>query len=304
MLYPELNDLIAFKNRKSEPALPSYRTGTSIVQGDHHSPFRGQGLEFDAVREYVPGDDIRNIDWRVTARTGSPHLKLFKQERERHVLLCIDMNSTMRFGTRNTFKSVQAARVAAILGWRGLAHHDRISGCLFGDVPNGMQYFAPKRTPKSFCTLLKRLTEPFAEQHSILFSDILTQINQAAQTGSLIYIISDFMNIQQNFQNQAGLRQLIKRCDVVFISINDPADKSIFPIGTIAFCASKQEKFYVNTASDNGREAYEAQWRSNRQHLYEAAAKLKIPLIELSTESDLYRDLSFQLKKITKRKKR
>src|ERR1700722_4557819 len=127
MLYPDFNELAAFKDRRACLSHISQKAVKSIVPGNHHSPFRGQGLEFDSVRKYVPGDDIRNIDWRVTARTDSPHLKIFKEERERHILLCVDMNAAMRFGTKKTFKSIQAAHIAALLGWRGMANNDRIS---------------------------------------------------------------------------------------------------------------------------------------------------------------------------------
>ena len=280
----------------------SYRSVKSTVPGDHHSPFRGQGLEFDSVREYIPGDDIRNIDWRVTARTGSPHLKLFKEERERHIVLCVDMNAAMRFGTKNTFKSVQAARAAALLGWQGIAQHDRVSACLFGDVRNGIQYFKPQRTRKSLCAILKMLSEPNTEQHHISLEDVLHHINTAAHTGSLIYLISDFMDIDVNFQ-PAAISRLSKRCDVVFIAINDQADKSIYPVGLCGFCAH-DKKVYVNTDSIAGREAYSSQWKENRQRLCEITYRLKIPMIELTTESDVHRDLVLGLKHIAKRKKR
>lgn len=157
MLYPDLNDLVRFGDLKVHLMHPSCRSVKSKMSGGHRSSFRGQGLEFDSVREYVPGDDIRNIDWRVTARTGSPHLKIFKEERERSVVICVDMNATMRFGTRNTFKSVQAARIAALLGWSAIASQDRVSACFFGDIPEAIQFFGPKRTGKSFCSLLKVL---------------------------------------------------------------------------------------------------------------------------------------------------
>lgn len=304
MLYPDFNDLVAFKKRKSNLTHPSSRSVKSIIAGNHHSPFRGQGLEFDSVREYVPGDDIRNIDWRVTARTGSPHLKLFKEERERHIIICVDMNAAMRFGTRNTFKSVQAARIAALLGWQAIAHQDRVSACLFGDVPKGLQFFAPKRTRKSFCSLLKMLAEPPTEQHRIPLENALQHVSQAAHTGSLIYFISDFMDIHKNFHQEAGLSRLNKRCDVVFIAINDQADKSIYPVGTMGFRTSDAEKIYVNTESIAGREAYVAQWKENRQQLYEMTSKSKIPLIELTTESDIHRDLVLGLKSIARRKTR
>lgn len=304
MLYPDFNDLMTFKERKSNLRHPFSRSVKSIVPGNHHSPFRGQGLEFDSVREYVPGDDIRSIDWRVTARTGFPHLKIFKEDRERQMAICVDMNATMRFGTRKTFKSIQAARVAAFLGWQGIARQDRVSGCFFGDVPNGIHFFAPTRTRKSFCAMLKMLAEPPTEQHSISLENVLQQINEAAHTRSLIYLISDFMSISENSQHDARISQLSKRCDIVFIAINDQADKSIYPAGMIGFCANGKEKIDVNTHSAAGREAYAAQWKENRQRLYEMTSKLKIPMIELTTESDIHRDLVLGLKSIAKRRKK
>lgn len=304
MLYPDFDDLVACKDLRSKFLLLPSKSVKSIVPGGHHSPFRGQGLEFDSVREYVPGDDIRNIDWRVTARTGAPHLKLFREERERHIVICVDMNATMRFGTRNTFKSVQAARIAAILGWQGLAHHDRVSACLFGDVPKGMHYFAPKRTRKSFCSMLKMLAAPPVEEHAVPLENVMQHVSKAAHTGSLVYLISDFMDLGENFQNESAINRLNQRCDVIFIAINDQADKSIYPVGTLGFCAGDKEKAYVNTESVSGRKAYEEQWKENRRRLYEISARSKVPLLELTTESDVHRDLILGLKNIAKRKKK
>ncbi|MCE5315825.1 MAG: DUF58 domain-containing protein [Parachlamydia sp.] len=295
MLYPDFHELIAFKERRSKLRQTARRSVASIVPGNHHSPFRGQGLEFDSVREYVPGDDIRNIDWRVTARTGSPHLKLFKEERERRMLICVDMNASMRFGTRNTFKSVQAARVSAFLGWQGLAHHDCVGACLFGDVPEGIQFFKPSKTRQSFCNLLKMLAEPAAETRAITLSEVLQHISKSAQTGSLIYFISDFMDLQE----ETELCKLNRRCDLVFVAINDPADRSIASVGTIG-CSAQGEKLFVNTDSRAGREAYARLWEENRERLYALTAKFKIPLIELTTESDIQRDLVLGLKTVAK----
>lgn len=303
MLYPDFNDLVALKDRKSDLRHSSSRIVKSSAVGNHHSPFRGHGLEFDSVREYVPGDDIRNIDWRVTARTGSPHLKLFREERERHVVICVDMNAAMRFGTRNTFKSVQAARIAALLGWRGIANQDRVSACLFGDVPGGVQYFTPTRTRKSFSAMLKMLSDPPAEQHQVSLEEAMQHVGKVAKTGSLIYLISDFIDLKADFQSEAGINRLNKRCDLVFVALNDPADQSIFPMGTVGFCSDDTKKIYINTLSVAGREAYAAQWKENRERLYEITTRSKIPLIELSTESDVPRDLVLSLKYVAKRRK-
>jgi uncharacterized protein (DUF58 family) len=295
MLYPNFNDLIAFKDRKSDLKYPTRQSVRSTASGNHHSPFRGQGLEFDSVREYVAGDDIRSIDWRVTARMGTPHVKLLKEERERYITICVDMNAAMRFGTRNTFKSVQAAHTAAFLGWQGIARQDRVGACLFGDVQNGVQFFEPKRTRLSFCNILKTLAEPPKEQYHIPLGEALKKISQTAHTGSLIYLISDFMSIDKNFQQNASLNQLRKRCDVVMVAINDQADSFLSPAGMIGFCSNAKEKIYVNTESEAGRKSYAEQWKENRQQLREIATRLRIPKIELTTESDVRRELALQV---------
>lgn len=304
MLYPDFNELISLKNRKSHFMHTSNTSVKSVMHGNHHSPFRGQGLEFDSVRPYVLGDDIRNIDWRVTGRTGKPHLKLFKEERERQILLCLDMNGSMRFGTRNTFKSIQAARAAALLGWKGLSSHDGIGALLFGDVDNGFQFFAPKRTHKSFVSMLKKVSEPFSTQNEISISDALGHLDKVSHTGSLIYVISDFMGIDaQSSKGWASLSRLSQRCDLIFIAINDRADKEMYPFGAVEFCG-RQEKVYVDTENAAGRQLYAKLWNESREALDEMTTKCKIPLIELTTESEIHRDLPMGLQIIAKKRKR
>jgi len=304
MLYPDFNDLIAFKDRKKDLIHPFSKTVKSTVPGNHHSPFRGQGLEFDSVRAYVPGDDIRTIDWRVTARTGSAHIKLFREDKERQVLVCVDMNGYMRFGTKNTFKSIQAARTASFLGWQTIAKQDRISTCLFGDVKSGIRYFAPARGHKSFCEMLKVLSSPPEESCDISLEAAFLHLDKVIKTGSLIYIISDFMSVDEKLENNASLKSLLKRCDVVFITINDRADSSLPPVGTLGFCSPNKEPFFADTTSKEGAKAYAMQWEKNRELFHSAAKKLKIPTIELTTESDIYRDLNLGLKSIGRRKAR
>lgn len=303
MLYPTMQDLMTFKNKKSQVHTPRHSV-TSTAPGNHHSPFRGHGLEFDSVREYVPGDDIRRIDWRVTARTGRPHLKLFKEERERPIIICVDMNGTMRFGTRKTFKSIQAARVAALLGWQAIAHQDRVGGCLFGDLPGAILPFPPQRSRSSFAAILQMLSTPPEEHHNVSFDAAIDHLNAIALPGSLIYFISDFMAIEDSFHQQNHLSRLLKRSDAIFISVNDQADRELSPVGVVAFSSHTTERVYVNTDSASGREAYASQWRQRRQRLYDLTSHWKIPLLELTTESDVYRDLLIGLNSIAKRKRR
>jgi uncharacterized protein (DUF58 family) len=301
-LYPDFDELVALKDRKAHIRLSAEHSIQSTIPGDHHSPFRGQGLEFDSVREYVAGDDVRSIDWRVTARTGSPHVKLFREERERQVIFCVDMNATMRFGTKNTFKSVQAARVASLLGWRTLSDHDRVGACLFGDVAKGIQYFEPRRTRKSHWSMLKILSEPPEEHHVVGLDEALRHVNRAAQTGSLIYVISDFTDLGEELGR--ALSRLNKRCDVVCIAINDPADAAMMPVGALEFQGSDFEKVAVNTESLEGRKQYTLQWEKNRQRLNECMSRAKVSMIELTTEMDVHRGLILGMRAISHRRSR
>ena len=116
-LFPQLDDLLELRHQAHTLGLASHHLVNSSFAGLYASVFRGTGLDFEEVREYREGDDIRNMEWNVTARTNVPHLKIFREERERSVVLCIDRGPHMSFGTRGTFKSVQAAKAAALLGW-------------------------------------------------------------------------------------------------------------------------------------------------------------------------------------------
>lgn len=303
MLYPDFNDLISYKEQTFDKTqLARYKVHSTAV-GGYQSLFRGQGLDFDAVREYVPGDDIRNIDWRVTARTGSPHLKLFKEERERNTVICVDVNSSMRFGTRNTFKSIQAARCTSLLGWRALRHQDRISSCFFGDVPGGLHYFASNRTRQTLLQMLKMLVDPPKEYHQVSLEKTLEHVSRVCHPGSLIYVISDFIDFSSVLFKESFLSHLSKTCEIVFISINDVADQTLIPAGIIGFCGQNKEKVYLNTDSLNVRKLYAEQWKENRSLLQSLVKRFKISLIELSTESDVRRDLLLELKNIRKGKK-
>lgn len=303
MLYPEFDELVSYKN--IQMVQPKFsRSSHTHVLGGQSSPFRGQGLEFDSVRQYVPGDDIRNLDWKVTARTGNPHLKIFQEERQRHIVLAVDMNASMRFGTRKTFKSVQAARIASIIGWQSLAHHDRITSYLFGDVPGGKEFFTPKASKVSFLQLLQRFTQANHKVQYVPLAEAFRNLSQTILKGSIVYFISDFMDIESNEEQLSWLSLLAQKCDIIFISVNDPADRELIPIGQLGVCSSSQEKFILNTDNLAGRQAYALQWQQKRENLYNMTKKFSIPLIEMTTESDVKMDLWLVLKNLAKKRKR
>jgi len=299
VLYPDFNELVRLGQTAQRLHLAAGRKTLATASGGYVSPFRGRGMEFHEVREYRNGDDIRNIDWRVTARTNRPHLKVFTEERERTVILCIDANATMRFGTRGTFKSVQAARAAALLGWQANGGNDRVGCLVFGDIPDGLQYFAPTRSRRALWQTLKLLSRPVTGEHpaGASLDDTVKHLDRTVPTGALVFIISDFLNMSSAFEKT--LSSLRRRCDVLLVSVNDPADGDIPPMETVIFSDQGRQRV-VNTDSASGRKAYKESWLKNRDLLEEIRKRQSIGLIQLHTNHDVYADLLPGLRRLGK----
>ena len=296
MLYPDFDELLQLRSKAAQSKLVFKKKAKSSTTGDYLSPFRGQGMEFDEVRKYVIGDDIRKIDWRITARAGTPHIKLFKEERQLNILLCVDMNHTMRFGTRGTFKSVQAARCAAILGWCANNNSDAIGAYLFGDLPEKETFFYPKRSRHSLWQMLQTLAKPAESINNgyVQLSEPVEFLHKTVKSGSLVFIISDFINIDDQFQQQ--LCYLARKSQIILVSVNDVADMDIPQSGNILFSANEHQKLHISTDNHTGRKSYRQQWQRNRSRLNEIAAGLGINIIEIRTDRDAYYDLFQGLK--------
>ena len=195
--------------------------------GSNRSSFRGSGMEFDEVRLYQAGDDERAIDWRVTARTGTVHTKLFHEERERPVLLLVDLRSNMQFGTRVQFKSTLAARIAARLAWAAIDSGDRVGGFL--STPSGTSTFPIRRGTSATMTFLKGMAEA-THLHTEAGDEAplhvtIDRLRQVSRPGTLVYIISDFVDC--NEQTQRAIRRLALHAHVTNIMLFDPLETSL-----------------------------------------------------------------------------
>jgi len=288
-LQPRLDDLLELRHQAHTLGLASHHLVNSSFSGLYASVFRGQGLNFEEVREYREGDDIRNMDWKVTARTGEPHLKVFREERERSVMLCVDKGPHMNFGTRNTFKSVQAARAAALVGWAANSLHDRVGGLLFGSDRRDNSYFRPTKDRRALWRLLKTLTEATsgtAESPPELLSDILRQAARGIGTGGLVFVIADFNREHTGLVK--GLTQLRQHHSVVLVPIDDPAERDIPDMGDVLFRAPDGELVTVNTTDEAGRRAYRAAWQKRRNELIQIAHGSGCALIPLETGDDVH----------------
>ncbi len=235
------SELIALKSRCNALSLPMHRPSVSALAGAYRSRFRGRGVDFEESRAYLPGDDIRNMDWRVTARTGKPHTKIFQEERERPVLVVVDAGASLYFGTRTRLKSVAAGQLAASIAWAAVRRGDRIGAFLFaGDKHRELRPAGGRRGAMRVIQGLVDWLNPEKEQQGqVPLSAALERVRHTVRPGSLVLIISDFFNLDE--QCHRHLSRLRQHNDVIGCQIMDPAEQFLpvgrFPISDGEHCA-------------------------------------------------------------------
>jgi len=222
-------ELIALKPRCNALALPMHRPAASALAGAYRSRFRGRGVDFVESRSYFPGDDIRNMDWRVTARTGKPHTKIFQEERERPVFVVVDASPSLFFGTRERLKSVAAAYLAASVAWAAVRRGDRIGAYLV--APGKHREIKPaggrRGAMRVIQVLVDWLNPSSMSTEPEPLSGSLERIRHIVRPGSLLLIISDFFNLDE--QCQRHLSRLRQHNDVIGCQVVDPAEQDLPP---------------------------------------------------------------------------
>ncbi len=287
----ELAELIALRLRARGFKLPNASRITSNPAGTHHSRFRGRGVDYVESRNYQPGDDIRHMDWRVTARTGRPHTKLFQEERERTVLLLMDCNSTLRFGTRLRFKSVQAARVAALLAWISVQNGNRIGALGFGGgvrgevKPAGGQRGA-LRCLRAF-TDWDRQADDAAQPETL--SGALIRARRLVHPGGLVMVLSD--GFSADADAAAPLTTLAAHCDVAAILLSDALEMAAPPPGRYAVRVGASDSV-IDFSSASLRVAWPKLFAQRRGHWLSLLNQYALPWMTLDTRAEPGIDLA------------
>jgi len=219
----QLDDLLAMRLRAARLAQLAQRVAGSHA-AVHASRFRGRGVDYAESRAYQPGDDIRQMDWRVTARTGRPHTKLFTEERERSVLVVLNCNPSMRFGTRLRFKSVQAARAAALLAWATALSGDRIGAIGYGPGLNAE--VKPGGGVRGALRCLRAFVEwdaiTRAAKDSVPLSQALQRARRLAHPGTQVILFTDGFDCDE--AAEPALTMLAEHCDVAAVILSDPLE--------------------------------------------------------------------------------
>jgi len=226
------------------------RLVTDVFAGQYHSVFKGQGIEFDEVREYQPGDDVRTIDWNVTARTGKPHIKKFSEERELTVMILVDVSLSCRFASVNMLKSQLAAEVAAILAFAAIRNHDKVGLIIFTDKIE--KFIPPRKGVSHVLHVIREVLYFKPEGHFTDISQALEYLNKVTRRKSIAFLISDFFppeaisaaaSENQDYPNELvksgeelkrSLSIANKRHDIIAITLNDPREMRLSDCGLIA----------------------------------------------------------------------
>jgi uncharacterized protein (DUF58 family) len=263
---------------------------TSLQTGAYVSHFRGRGMEFNESRPYQPGDDPRNIDWRVTARSTEAYTKLFREERERPVLVVVDLRSNMHFATQGSFKSVVASRAAALISWA--AHHrgDRLGGLIFGDSTH--RELKPNLGRQSALRYVHELVnhpdwhdneaaDPADDEPPL--TQAMAALRRVARPGSLVVVISDFVGLSR--AAQAYLSGVARHNEVLAIFVSDPLEHDLPPPGRYRL-VSHDSELAIDTYARNARKDYEQAFEERKHNLEKFCQRYSIHLLTLSTEDD------------------
>lgn len=259
-----LAELVRLRGSVRSVKRPAGRQVRAPASGGNQSRALGRGLDFAEVREYNPGDDVRTIDWKVTARSGKPHTKIYNEERERPFLIAVDLRSTMFFATRVAFKSVVASRLSAMIAWAAASNRDRVGGLVFSD--GGLKEIKPAAGSKGVTKLLNEIVTLHQIAREAVMNDLNTaqgnsrlddafqHLRRSAHTGSSVCLLTDFSGFDHTIGG--ALTQLLKHNHVAACRIHDPLEATL-PSPARYTISDGNRRSTFDTSSSQMRTAYE-----------------------------------------------
>jgi uncharacterized protein (DUF58 family) len=250
-----------------------------VLAGDYQSAFRGRGMEFEEVREYQPGDEVRSIDWNVTARMGHPYVKRYVEERELTVMLLVDMSSSGKFGTTDRLKQEVTAELCAVLAFSAIIHNDKVGVILFTDAIE--KFIPPKKGPKHVLRVIRELLYHEPKGSGTDIAAALEYLNKITRRRAVVFLVSDFLS--EGYERDLQISS--KRHDLIPITITDPREVEFPKIGLIELeDAETGERVVVDFRSLRARREYASGARSDYQSRKEMFRSVGIDSIDVVTD--------------------
>lgn len=280
----EANELIK-KVRKIE--IKTRGLSSNIFAGQYHSAFKGRGMAFSEVREYQYGDDVRDIDWNVTARFNKPYVKVFEEERELTVMLLVDMSSSLDFGTSGMYKKDMVAEIAATLAFAAIQNNDKIGAIFFTDRIE--KFIPPQKGRKHILYIIRELLgfEPASRQTDLIVP--LQYLTNAIKKRCTTFLLSDFID-ERDFKSALTIAN--RKHDVVAIQVYDKRVEELPDVGLMKMVdAESGEDIYIDTSSRKVRAMHHKWWVEHQQLLHDVFSKSGVDSISVRTDQDYVKSL-------------
>ena len=289
-VYANLSDLIRLQFKARGFSFLPRQPVHSILAGRHASRLRGRGLNFEEIRRYLPGDDIRNMDWRVTARVQKPHVRVYTEERDRPVLLMVDQRQNMFFGSRRAMKSVVAAETTALAAWRTLDVGDRVGAVLFND--REIIEVKPHRSRGQVMRILEAViklnhqlrADANTEPNAGMFNEALRRASRLAKHDYLVCTVSDGLGVDEESQRLGTM--IAEHNDVLVAFIYDPLEKELPDAGRLVFGQGSRQ-LEINTGSAGLRRRFATEFQDRFDSIEDFCRQRKTPRLAISTERDV-----------------
>ena len=262
---------------------------TDSLAGEYHSVFKGMGMEFDEMRPYSLGDDVRRIDWNVTARMNTPYIRKYQEERELTVFLAVDASGSSDFGTTGQFKRELAAELAAVLSFAATTNNDKVGLLVFTDKPELI--VPPRKGKRHVLRMVRDLLVFTPEGSGTSIESALDTINRVVKRRSIIFLISDFLVEPESFRS--SLAATNRRHDIIALDLHDPMEHQIPDVGLMMLeDAETGELEWVDTSNKAWKEAFEARVLDLEQQKRRLLSSLAIDHIQISTDKDYVVELN------------
>ncbi len=259
----------------------------NIFAGQYHSAFKGRGMAFSEVREYQFGDDIRDIDWNVTARFHRPYVKVFEEERELTVMLLVDVSSSLDFGTNVRMKKDLVAEIAATLAFSAIQNNDKIGVIFFSDRIE--KYIPPKKGRKHILYIIREMLDFHAESKKTDVNMSIEFLTKVIKHRCTTFLISDFYT-RNSFENTLMIAN--KKHDIVVIQVYDRRAKELPDVGLMKVVdAETGHEMYIDTSDKNLRRAHTAYWLRRQEQLHDTFTKSNVDFISVATHEDYVKKL-------------
>jgi len=252
-----------------------------IFSGEYQSAFKGRGMSFSEVRDYQYGDDVRNIDWNVTARTGDPFVKVFEEERELTLMLVVDLSRSALFGTVNQFKNEIITEICAVLAFSAIQNNDKVGAILFAE--NVKKYIPPKKGKKHILRIIRELLDDRSEAKGTDLKKALQYLSNVQKKKAIVFMVSDFLTDAY----LDDLRLANKRHDMIGIRIFDQREEALPNVGLIrAEDAETGSVKLIDTSSKKVRETYSSWYNDHVSYFKNCFNQSKADTINIRTDED------------------